>query len=340
MAAHTISTRTHHTTKEHHATTTHTTHRTHTPHPTHTTRHRYLIQHRYANSTMRKYSTGVQQFINWCKRNDESPDNEYDLDDVLCEYIHWLHYHKLPRSRAANALNGITLYYRTAKGKLTFSWLSYKGWTKLAAPRPHTPMTWQLTVAVATRLASLGKWNMAVATLVLFDGMLRISELCRLVIDDIVDKGDSRMPIGWDRFGLALRDTKTGPRKWATLEHTHVQALLRGLLLHHSHHTIVFDFSPGTFRRWFKIACTSLGLMDYVPHSLRHGAATQMFMLGYPLEYIMRKGRWEKTRTARYYIQEGQTLLAMHRVPTWLLSLSPLLTRDVGGALISAAQYH
>src|SRR6185437_14109276 len=48
--------------------------------------------------------------------------------------------------------------------------------------------------------------------------------------------------------------------------------------------------------------------------SLRHGAATALYMAGVDIETILVRGRWASTKSARHYIQLGRSLLLAQKV--------------------------
>ena len=92
----------------------------------------------------------------------------------------------------------------------------------------------------------------------------------------------------------------------------------------------LFAFSADSFRRVFKDTCADLGLSsDYVPHSLRHGAATRDHIRGVPLEEILRRGRWASTKSARHYVQSGRAVLLVTEVPRRVLRAGWVLSRYI-----------
>ena len=79
----------------------------------------------------------------------------------------------------------------------------------------------------------------------------------------------------------------------------------------------MFPVTSSVFRSRFKAACATLGLSPlYVPHSLRHGAATRdHFERNISMEDILLRGRWASSKSARRYIQSGPALRMSVRVP-------------------------
>ena len=94
-------------------------------------------------------------------------------------------------------------------------------------------------------------------------------------------------------MSLRIRKAKTGVNQWVSVRDPAVMALVRGLLAVPRRGSL-FSFSAGVFRTQFKHVCRQLGLSAaYVPHSLRHGGATHLHLLGWSLEDILM--RWTVT---------------------------------------------
>ena len=92
----------------------------------------------------------------------------------------------------------------------------------------------------------------------------------------------------------------------------------------------MFPYTTDQFRTLFKSTCAKLGLCEkYVPHSLRHGAATRAFQQGVKLEDIMLRGRWASSKSARTYIQSGPALLLAVQVPKEAAKLGLLFSQHL-----------
>ena len=230
----------------------------------------------------------------------------------------------------------------TVKGHLHQTNLTLKGWRKLVPSIPHPPLTWDMTVCIAVRLVTQGKWAMGVATLLSFDCYLRVGEMCGLTGSDVADAGDKRRGSHHTTMELRLRKTKTGTNKSVTVRNVAVIALMRKLLgsVPAAADSRLFPFSASTFRRHFKRACADLGLAkDIVPHSLRHGGATHDDARGLTIEQIMKHGRWASTKSARHYIQSGRALLLNNSIPDSVFELSRSLVPNIE-EIFTLAQSH
>ena len=73
----------------------------------------------------------------------------------------------------------------------------------------------------------------------------------------------------------------------------------------------LFGLTTIRYRKLFHLSCLNNNLQSYgfVPHSIRHGAATRDHLRGVPLNDILLRGRWLSEKSARRYIQTGPALL-------------------------------
>lgn len=293
----------------------------------------FLLWAKVTPKTQQQYRQAVNLFLRWCNDNNVKSGTNADLDWTLCEYIHeqYEQHGGAGRALVAKTLSGLQLLVPPLRGQLRWSAQCLAGWSKLHPAQKHPPLTWNLTVAIATQLAVWGRFNMAVGTLLSFCALLRIGELTSLTIEDVLDAGadDSRVD-GTDTSGLRLQRTKTGENKFAEIHNDSVRDLLRILMQGRRPDAKLFDFSADTYRKWFKRAVVALGLDDrYVPHSLRHGGATALYMAGVPLETILVRGRWASTKSARHYIQSGRAMLLAQKVPAWVRNLGRLVSTQL-----------
>jgi integrase len=285
-----------------------------------------LLAARVKDNTRDTYLKAVKDFDDWFKATKAVADTNFQLDMQLWNYIGMQYELKqgAGRTKMAQLIAGIHLFAPQLRGKLPLSAGAVLGWKKLRPSVRHPPLTWSLTVAIAAQLAKWGRFDMAVGTLLAFASLLRVGEMVGLRVEDVLDAGSDDPRVDTcSRSGLRLRDTKTGTNKFAELLDANVRDLLRVLIKGKTKSSRVFNFAAATYRTWFKKACFSLGLSaKYVPHSLRHGGATALYMAGVPLETILVRGRWASTTSARHYIQSGESLLLAAEVP--------LEVRDIG----------
>ena len=240
------------------------------------------------------------------------------------------------------------LSYVPARGCFFFL---LRGWQRAVPSVSHPPLTWPITIAIARTMASNGFQVCAVATLVAFDGLLRVGELVNIAVADISLPGDSRrgtssVTASTPRVRpdahpslrqpssalVRLAVTKTGRNQTAELVNPEVIALLRRYLRDLPGDSRLFPISAASpadhFRSVFRAACIALDLggFGFTPHSLRHGGATHAHMhLGQTIEHVLHRGRWQSNSSARIYIQSGAAALIATRLSdrarTWVHQL-------------------
>jgi integrase len=165
------------------------------------------------------------------------------------------------------------------------------------------------------------------ATLVAFDGFLRISELVNLTLGDVALPGDPRQgelrPDARTVFRLPF--TKTGSNQSAELYNADVTYLLtiyitrlRGLNQSRPNESSLFGVrSDAAYRALFHSALEALELTHcgFTPHSLRHGGATNALRTGDSMETIMQRGRWVSTSSTVRYLQQASAVRLALDVP-------------------------
>lgn len=283
-------------------------------------RDRRLILATRARATQNRYLKAVLHFVMWCESVGENFDNTVDLDEVLCDYFHYVLDEGLGKTRARCAFYGLLMLLPEFKGKFPVSAAALKGFEAMCPSISYPPITWELTALVAMQLVNQGNYDEAVAVVLAFECLFRISEVVAIRVRDVADSADPRIGSFFNKMAIRLPKTKTGPNKWAEVTSAPVMALLRAFIRGKAAADLVFGFSAARLRHVFTTACHSVGLSaPYVFHSLRHGGATHRFMLGANLEDILRLGRWACAKSARLYIQSGRSLLLN-------LSVSPLVS--------------
>lgn len=281
---------------------------------------RALLDAAIDGKTVRDYRLHALKFGWWALGLEEDPDDSVGLDEVLCDYIHYLHAHGLPRSHASYAFCGVLYFQPQHRTHLHLSHRALKGWNKLCPPTVRPPATRGVALGTAAELWYHGQREASVMVLLAYEGFMRNSEVVMLRANDVALPGDLRLgvtPVG--TAGVRIRKAKTGTEQWATIQDPLVVDVLRHFMLTApSGEARLFpSMTPSKFRTAFYRAQTWLGFANpiYSPHSLRHGHASEAFLSGSSLETIMARGRWASVHTARYYIQTGRALLLAVNMP-------------------------
>jgi len=291
---------------------------------------RFLIVAAYAKSTITKYTHAVSLFLTWAESHGFDPSTPSAFDDLLTDYFHHLFLTQQGKGVAHATLYGTLMFLPHLKGCLPLASMALRGWNKLTPPKAYPPLTWELTCAIAVRMASNGNMRAGIGCLLAFDCFLRVGELVGLRKEDVADAKDARIGAQSKDMIIRLAVTKTGKDQWVVVEDPTVKRLLRILVANTKHRAYIFPFSSNSFRHHFKLATSSLGLSNsYVPHSLRHGGATRAHLQNRTMEDILIRGRWASSKSARRYIQSGRAVLMTMNVPERLRDLSNRISSNL-----------
>lgn len=282
-------------------------------------RQHFLHHAAYKSLTIKKYFGNVRKFIGYTQQQGWNITTAEEMDAALTEYLHDLYIFNDGKGRSGGeaALHGVEMLLRRYKGKLTSARLALKGWSNLRPTKSFPPLPRDLMTAVAVQAMRGHGFPIGLAIVLAFDCLLRISEVDALQVDDITKvKG----PTGATQVVIRIKFSKTGKNQLLTVRCSHVAQLL--LDFARTRRGKLFAFNAKQFRTWFKDACYQLGLRDgYVPHSLRHGGATELLTKGHDIERILERGRWASNNSARRYLQEGKAHVlyasAPQRVREW-----------------------
>ncbi len=189
----------------------------------------------------------------------------------------------------------------------------------------HPPLTWEMTLLIACTLARSGHRDAGVATLLAFDCYLRVGELCRLRLCDVVMPHDARMGSAFTGMVVCLPRAKTGLNQSVPVRRPAVGAVLHdyvtllyqtGAVEWHGH---LFSLTASRYRELLCAACVALGLpARYTPHSLRHGGASHDYLEHGDVNEVMLRGRWRSMPSVQRYIQTSAARLAAQEVPAHL----------------------
>lgn len=307
------------------------------------------------------YQRAVQLWLDFCRH---SPHHRHrslsrrsgvsDVDHCVYLFLAAIHREGSGRRRqlAVNTVYGLYYKHPDIRGQgLRLSEQLLRGWARDRPSVSHPPLTWPLTTLLAVTMAMNGYADGALASLVSFDGLLRISEMTALRIRDVsapsdprrgrvsrpTDSGDSSSS---GHVLLRLAVTKTGSNKWVELTDPAVEALLLQHIQGRPGDDRVFRLLPpahtstsssASYRHAFRLVCRGLGLEDlhFTPHSLRHGGATHALQhLHQSVETVMLRGRWQSMASCRTYIQAGRAQLLQLSVPSSILSLAQAVAGD------------
>lgn len=276
-----------------------------------------LMDYAIKPTTAKRYRKSVQDFIEWIINNDDDAVTSEEFDDLLVEYIHYLHDSGYSKSSATHTMAGIVHYMPELIYSLPRSRRCMKGWMNKQPSIPYSPITWEMACVLGIRLSSNGMKRAGIGVLLAFDCLLRLGELLGLKKEDVADDHDQRMGSEHKGMFLRLKQTKTGRNKSVEVLNPQVKLLLRDLVNNTAPKQHIFPYSQQTFRRAFKNAAAEVGLSDsIVPHSLRHSGATRLYhVCKWEIARIAHHGRWASVESARHYLQQCVALLMAQEVP-------------------------
>jgi integrase len=299
----------------------------------------FLTTSAFASSTVTAYLAAVIRYRSYCPhqgRHSSLSQLDQCVEDYICDLF--LFYLGRNRQLAVNTVYGLYMQQPVLRDRLKGSEGLLRGWQRAAPSVQHPPLTWPITVAIARTMAANGYSECAVATLVAFDGLLRVGELVSVRVSDVSLPHDSRrgsaskaartsFPSSSSSSHPSLRrsssafirlgHTKTGTNQTAEISNPDIISLLQryisGLRTTSSH---LFDLPSSTpadyYRSVLRSACHALDMSEFnfTPHSLRHGGATHAHMhMGETIEHVLYRGRWQSNSSARTYLQQGAAAL-------------------------------
>ena len=277
-----------------------------------------------ADSSRGGYRRAVQLYHTYCggapshqHRSVEQRSGVRDLDLCVSRYLASVYQLGGGRRRqlAIATVYGLYFMHPRIRDQLVESQQLLTGWGRLRPSTPHPPLTWPLVTLIAVTMAVNGFADAALATLVSFDALLRVSEMANLRVSDVSAPTDQRRgrsatsasaaavsTLPSDHVVLRLASTKTGTNQSVHLTNTQVEHLLLLRVQGRPLGARVFQLArpgPGSnpaaaYRRALRVVCDALGLRHphFTPHSLRHGGATHALLyLGHTIETVMLRGR-------------------------------------------------
>jgi integrase len=281
---------------------------------------RFLLNATIQPRTLQLYTTATACYIRWYQIQPGAFSSVNHVDKSLCDYVTLLFLSDVSMSYAHQTVFGLIHFVPELGGELHRTRRALKGWKKKHKTRSHPPLSWELVCMLAVQMSAVGWYEEALATLVSYDGYFRTaSELLQLKVRNfhhIVVRRD----MSHNNYVCRLARTKTGRNKLVTLTMPDIGAALlsfirvRGL----SPSDRIFNFPAARYRHRFKLSCEMLGWQSvrFVPHSMRHGHASDDFIEGIPIETIMVRGRWKSIESTRHYIQSGRVHLIRGQLPS------------------------
>ena len=304
----------------------------------------------YVPETVNNYRIATRTFLRWCTKhrtsNSKPPKTSSELDQLLCLYFqqHFVKNGGSGRQHCANVVNGIAMMLPQLRGSFPLANRCLTNWKKLVPSKAYPPLTLDLACVIAMAFLKRGMQRYAVAVLLSFDCLLRVSECMSLRASDIVLTGDRRFGSSIDsksaKFdfsscALRIRHAKGGDDQFVAVLDHRVAELLSLLVRGLGDEQFVFPSSTAHrasgYRYQFLRIISELGLdARFTPHSARHGGATYLKLhKNWPMADIQERGRWKSMSSAFHYVQMGRSLLVTSKVPRHLRDAGAVFSKHL-----------
>ena len=298
---------------------------------------------RFQPRTINAYRRALYNFCAWVKSsrvayNAIGTPSVGRIDAWLSLYFQWLQRHGGSFSAASLTVSAVAAFRPSARRNLPLAKSELSGWRAITISKQHPPLSWPLACAIAHQLALTGYSRAAVGALLSFDCLLRVSELTRLKPSDIIE-GDEADPRIEPFVTVRLRRTKTGINQSVRIFEPEVSRLIVQLKrFTPQSETLLAGMGANNFRRRFKTACAELGLSSqYVPHSLRHGGATRLWIMGKEASTIKVRGRWKSLDSCERYLQVAESVIGILCAPQSTIATARTIARGIVKSIANAS---
>ena len=247
----------------------------------------------------------------------EHATSETHLDDMLSQWIQLRWETGTPLYKISATLCGLHFYLPWTKKRLPQCWKLHSVWRRIEIPARAPPLPEKFLFSIANFAVHRDDYVFAALLVLGFEALLRTGELLQVKPTDLLLS---------DTQGLVrLPKTKTSQRKNAvevvTFSNPWVLCLLQSVVDWKEGQGLraapLWDASPQAFRERFRayMKYFKLSHCSFRPYSLRRGGATALFLRSGSYDLALEKGRWQSTKVAKVYIQEGLSHLPHLALP-------------------------
>ena len=264
-------------------------------------------------ATRTRYLKRISEFVSYLDRSGRAlPESPPALDAAVAEYIE--HQWTTGGSEASGAalISALARFVPEARRHLPQASFLMANWRRTVKRRRALPFAEEVVKALSGIAFMRKDFQLGMAILIGFLGLLRPAELVSLRVEDVVFP--PRLP---STTILILRATKSGRRRNSSekvlIKEPLVVAALRWLVRTSTDaDKRLFPFGGQGLTGKLRNLASSLGLnpSEVSGYSLRRGGATWHFVLNGSLSKTTVHGRWADERTARIYIDGAMAQLA------------------------------
>lgn len=260
-------------------------------------------------ATRQRYNEALGNFFKFLDSIHRSiPPSAMELDLLVSDYLEHLWAKGFGRSTGSNTLAALQDSQPHLKGKLLQSWRLMKAWVVHEVPNRAPPLPLEHLEAMVGYSLFKQRPAFALSLLVGYFGLLRTGEILSLKAAHI----SVAQPKGPAVLSLGL--TKAGKRQGAAESVTiYVEDVCRRLFQWKSQVSSQTKLAGSNYlwRKTFNDTLIALDFsaVDFRPYSLRRGGATHFFTHQGSFDRLLVLGRWQSSRTARIYVNEGMSVL-------------------------------
>ena len=255
---------------------------------------------RVTQATQIKYAKAVLPFCKYVSENDLFHGLEA-LEGAVGLFLPQV------RDQDLRMLSGGLRFFFPFIGKTRIS-ADLKGLEKSNERRPRVPASKKLSRAFTHYMWGELSFAEATGVQVMWDAKLRTCEALKVRAVDIIFSSDSVK-----NTTIRLGKTKNGREQAAVLDVGCLGERMLRILVRCSRNRQEPLFHFGSYARVHKYCCKfrvhyGLGI-EFTPHSLRAGSATNDKLEGVSMADIQWRGRWESMSTARGYVDVVYAIL-------------------------------
>jgi hypothetical protein len=225
------------------------------------------------------------------------------------------------RQIGVNVLCAAGKIYTPARGTFAAASQALAGWDAIVPSTPSAPLDYETMLVLARATRRRFGWRGGALLIVGFGLMTRVSELCSILVENVVlpgaEAGGRLLDAG--EAAVYVPDSKTGLHQLVTTSDTFVIQTLRHLVAGRRRGDLLADVGASGFAaRWRAIVAEAgLGAIGYTPHSLRHGGSLHRRWgpAGESFEQVMEGGRWRCRESLLGYLQTGRAQAIVQTLP-------------------------
>eukprot|EP00438_Fugacium_kawagutii_P011201 Skav235781 [mRNA] locus=scaffold3426:8173:9867:- [translate_table: standard] len=278
----------------------------------------------FAPATADRMHRCLQMFMDWCNDELQIPWESVSSDiQALVFAVRGFGMHcfesGLPRYHFVYAITAIQDRWPQAKPYMTPAWQVDRKW-QIHEPGACRAVLPPSVIRAACCVAGLWGWlNWSAMVLLGFSAMLHPSELLALCRKDLIFPRD----VGFDSPSLYIRVRDPKTARFARRQHGRVDDceviwFVEQIYGDLPAATKLYPGSMGLFRRQWNCVMQRLGVPvtqsahGATPGVLRGSGATYLYQQTEDLAWVAWRGRWARTRTLEFYLQEVGAFVLVH----------------------------